>query len=874
MNRNRVYVIDRECYVIYMGKADRKYRPFLRIGSSAFIPRDIRRHIGSVILTDRMTGNYFLEADCLEKPVSHHMHYVGPQELVDAVRHFIRNEQIADQPLGPASDVEKEEGGRVVFYNDGNLRAYLDGHRLFDLFESEKRDRHSLYQLQRIHDIVSGIRGAYREQDLTGHGFVLLPNGAPILYADGQLQSVYLDEQTVEQAAYAMLPLGLLRCFSGQAQRDTILNFCKWQKTRSASLDFVLAPDAETADPDTAAGGASALLQLMEQAGVSCRQVEGLLSEDESSQLTCLPKQPGLQLHDRLSAVPECLLDPPEGIDWIGGSGVHPPMLRGVLYRLDRESAKDDLNAAQTSLQRMMGKQARDLLEDYAELSEGGRRDLLGSICGTSDQLVQLAVRLWAWNQRFLGQEIAEAATLSEEIESGHRLLPMPVTAFIHRHGRAISQIFLPIDGMSRGVLDACAHGREKVAAVLEIPDRQRYFQSERARLSDTLHELLAARHVVHVEAPVSPAKTSQSTAAGAATGSSDSTAAGESIGVANSTTAAEENTAVAGAEPERGPEGQSGHTPGQRPGKPARSKATHAKVTGEAASKANVDGGRQRAGADQHAGFRWHRGLNRWLAAAILLLLIGAVFILLRSRTGPDLTERIATGHVEQIEPADTADPVESAEMIEPSVSGDSVGPDEPGVSGTDGTDGTAADAADPGEPMAPGEQTAPGDLADTGEPTDPIEPAGPGVDPADSEERSAMHEPDAAESKAESTAESKAESLPGSVRDIGSEPEGHLWSIQEVLRVTNWIAYNNGYAPIGEATLQRRDPDWIYPDNEFTLPDGSVYRVRQGESMWLIASGFLAEMYRTSRMEREEFRAFIKSLDYTQTVWQWNEQ
>ncbi|AFG36272.1 hypothetical protein [Spirochaeta africana] len=758
-NKNRVYVIDRECYVIYMGKADRKYRPFLRIGTSAFIPRDIRRHIGSVVLTDRMTGNYFLEADCLEKPVSHHMHYVGSPDLVDAVRHFIRNEQIADQPLGPPTDVEKEEGGRVVFYGDGNLRAFLDGHRLFDLFESEKRDRHSLYQLQRVHDIVNGLRGAYRAQDLAGTGFVLLPNGAPLLFDNGVLQSVYLDEATVEHTAYAMLPLGLLQRFSGSGRRDAVLNVCKWHKTRTEALEFVLADNAGSADPDSPVGQADALLHLMEQAGVACRNVAGVVLRPDIPGLSCIPQELGLQMHDRLAPPAECVLQPPEGCDWRGA--VHPPLLQEVLYRLGTTATAKSLQTAQTALQRIMGKEARDQLKNYAELSEEERRQQIRKISEDADHIVQLTVRLWAWNQRELGQEVADAAMLAGEIETAHRLVRMPLKAAARRQGQGIGIVFMPPDGMSRGVIDACAKGREKIAAALEIPDRQSYFESERARLSATLQDLLASRHVAPVAAPVAPEGAAGRAAGSEASG--DQRAAGE------------------GRSGDSRPEGA----------RPVAGSVWDAPSTGPVRRKRE-------------------RKSRRFLLVAVLLALLGAV-LLAGIRLG--WLDSIAQRGVAILAPADPAEqpaaasrhPVEDADL-----------PD------------TVADTA---------------------------------------ADREADADRDAIVDREAETADETG--LPGD-----AEAAGPRWTIQEVLRVTNWIAYNNGYALIGQDALQSRDPDWIYPDNEFTLPDGSRHRVRQGESMWRIATGFLADMYASSRMEREEFRAFIKNLDYTQTVRQWNEQ
>ncbi|MFW6362494.1 MAG: hypothetical protein ACOC0D_01505 [Spirochaeta sp.] len=845
-SKNRVYTIDQECYVIYMGKADRKYRPFLRIGTSAFIPRDIRRHIGSVVLTDRMTGDYFLEADCLEKPVSHHMHYVGSPELVDAVKHFIRNEQIAEQPLGPATDVEREEGGRVVFYGDRNLRVFLDGHRLFDLFDREKQDQHAVYQLQRMHDIVSTVRGAYRSQDFAGSGFMLLQDGSPIVFEDSTLQTVFLHESTAADAAQAMIPIGMLNRFAGQAKRDALLDLCKWHLTRGDALQFMLDPDSANEDPDSPSAWALSLFQLMKQSGADCTALNKPLLAKSGVRLSCLPEEPHLLVQQRISAPGDCVLQLPGEMSW----GVHPPLLRGVAYRLDtrKDFSIRHVQETQSFWIRLMGAEPRDQLKDYTDLSEQGRREIIRKLCGleTADDFVGLAVRVWAWNQRALGYDLQDAEMLAGEVETVHRNVGMPMTARLLQDTSSMHLIFLPVEGMSRGVLKSCDAARKKIQDLLDIPSRQSYFESERARLSATLQELLKARHVEPVAAP--------KTAGNAAAGQSSAAAA---AGKSSAATEDAASTAHAGQPEAAG----TGRNRAAGPGGSQRGVWTAPADGRRSPGNVSRQMQPQRTGA---GGFPWRKIAG---AALLLLLVLGIGGFFLRSywlngggetitavdRSASEAAESPPAENAE----SDAADSGDTGDVPAPEEAGQEL-PEEAGQDRPEETrEAAGAESAEEAE-ADPAEQAAGAEQAGQAE-ADPAEQEPATEAPAAGSENAQQDTVPAAEDG------SAAEALPESVSG--------RWSITEVLRVTNWIAYNNGYALIGEEAFPHRDPDWIYPGNVFMLPDGSMHRVRDHDNMWQIAVEFLSEAYRSSGMQLEEFRAFIENLNYNQTVLQGDE-
>jgi len=64
---------------------------------------------------------------------------------------------------------------------------------------------------------------------------------------------------------------------------------------------------------------------------------------------------------------------------------------------------------------------------------------------------------------------------------------------------------------------------------------------------------------------------------------------------------------------------------------------------------------------------------------------------------------------------------------------------------------------------------------------------------------------------------------------------------TILDIYLLTNEIAVANGFRRLDSVEETGRDPDWIYPDNLFVLPDSTEYTVVKGDTMWYIAHRFI---------------------------------
>ncbi|AHC15696.1 hypothetical protein [Salinispira pacifica] len=817
---NRVYHIDRECYVLYLGKADRKYRPFLRIGTSPYLPSDIRRHISSVLLTDRLTGDYFIEGDCLEKPVSHHMHYVGSHDLVDAVKHFIRNEKIAEHPLKPGDKVETGEGSRVVFYDSGNVRIMLDGHRLFDLLELERSHNHQVHVMNRLQKFTADQ--GYSSRDFTGRGFIILNDGSPAAFRDGILESLYVHPDSTFALAETLIPPKLLHSFGGSCDRNSLLGICKWQKLNSQPLYFRHKRENDGMEED--------FITFMKQAGAEVKHAaDNAGPEDEVLQLLLktgnrdirslsLPEQlKGSQFQVSGQSLPL-----PGEEAW--AFGIPAPLLKAVPYEFtDRNSSQtagadsENLTRSAGELEKIMGAPGRDALARILESDPSKRRKTMESELSPQKlddpARISLAFRLWneLQNNESRDSHGSDLQFLHDQLVTLHSSVPLPVRGLVSPTESGWKIFFVPASNGNRRTLKSIPEIRAKVKELRESLSDRGGFDKERVRLSQTLAALLKTREVQQVGAPKPNEKPSDQP--------SESPLSAEDVpenAAAKDTREADEGNALTSASPETSKtadeltraavqEGQAPGVSGTNPPPGLFGKSEAAPSSGSKTEKPS--GGR--------------RILGFLGIAAALAVVVWLLFLLFQNGGGPTIADspsgdqtgdQSSTPQTEQT--ATQPDAEQSAGDSDAAPEDPSEGTQSNGSTGDASAEGTAQDSSEAGE-NADGNET-------STESSD---------QPADINNRTSP------------------------------------WTIEEVLRVTNLIAYSNGFALLGEPAELGRNPDWIFPGNNLELPDGTPHNVEDGEMLWSIADSFITRIFRDSGKSLAEFREFLDDVTYNST-------
>lgn len=178
----RIFHVDRECYIVYLGIDGEEICPFVRIGNTNELKDIVHQLVSTVLVTDRHTGNPLLEIDLSRKTEGG---YLGDPRVVSSIKNFFESFNLSSDSVSDYSS--KRDAGKkdmVYFYNNGNIQLNFCNELLFDLYNREKRDVH---YLKRCEEIISAYRKdpvRYQKKDLKGKGF-FHSEGSFYIFKDG-----------------------------------------------------------------------------------------------------------------------------------------------------------------------------------------------------------------------------------------------------------------------------------------------------------------------------------------------------------------------------------------------------------------------------------------------------------------------------------------------------------------------------------------------------------------------------------------------------------------------------------------------------------------------------------------------------------------
>ncbi|MCX7787285.1 MAG: LysM peptidoglycan-binding domain-containing protein [Spirochaetes bacterium] len=172
----RVFHIDGECYLIYLGSSHTEYRPFLRIGNSAKLPEEIKKYVSTVLVTDNYTGNPFLEHENVELPLNGETRFVGDPVRIERLKQFLneKNLPVAEFEYETVESPPQKGKSIVFFFKNGNLHVHHNGDELFNLRQREAEDLHFVYLAERVSSFVKDNPLRYLARVFQNPGFILL----------------------------------------------------------------------------------------------------------------------------------------------------------------------------------------------------------------------------------------------------------------------------------------------------------------------------------------------------------------------------------------------------------------------------------------------------------------------------------------------------------------------------------------------------------------------------------------------------------------------------------------------------------------------------------------------------------------------------
>jgi hypothetical protein len=155
---DRLFRVDKECYIIYTGNSLADIGPFVRMGNSGWLPPDLRPLVHNVIITDLLPFNLDLELSNFMGGSS--KRYIGEEESLERVIGLLESsgveadsiKQIAVGKSGNGSGKDSSRKEKIgagngqdrsyaLFYSDSNIVVTYGDQRIFELLKEVRSDR-------------------------------------------------------------------------------------------------------------------------------------------------------------------------------------------------------------------------------------------------------------------------------------------------------------------------------------------------------------------------------------------------------------------------------------------------------------------------------------------------------------------------------------------------------------------------------------------------------------------------------------------------------------------------------------------------------------------------------------------------------------
>ena len=152
-DEDRLFRVDKGCYIIYTGNNPSDRRPFVRMGNSGWLPSELKPLIHNIIVTNLLPYDPALELSGLGKGSSR-KRYIGEENPLGRVLGYLESSKLETNSISRVvvkDSIGLENGGSgssqdgksyALFYNDSNIVITYGNRRIFELAKEVKNNRH------------------------------------------------------------------------------------------------------------------------------------------------------------------------------------------------------------------------------------------------------------------------------------------------------------------------------------------------------------------------------------------------------------------------------------------------------------------------------------------------------------------------------------------------------------------------------------------------------------------------------------------------------------------------------------------------------------------------------------------------------------
>ena len=239
--KDRVFHIDRECYIIYLGSEPDDYKPFLRIGNSSSLPDIIKKNIYYIVITDSLTGNPLVEPDNINLENMHENKYVGDKKSLSEFFKFLNCFNIKTEGYPISDSLKTNENKAVIsYFEDGNLTLHYNKSSIFDLKKREKEDLHFIELAKNIKNQLKldPLFLGYNFFSSVDSGFIHIKNST-IFIDRGNFFADELPDNYFETLAHYRLDPDLIKAVIKEGADENLVKILKRKLSLNERLDII-----------------------------------------------------------------------------------------------------------------------------------------------------------------------------------------------------------------------------------------------------------------------------------------------------------------------------------------------------------------------------------------------------------------------------------------------------------------------------------------------------------------------------------------------------------------------------------------------------------------------------------------------------------